>query len=169
LRIARSSAVKARTQAANQIRDLITTGPDDLRDRLRGQSTIQRVEACARLRITDRLSISEQATRTALRTLARRHKALTIEVNDLTERIDKLVTVSAPTLTSLRESAPTSLPSCSSQQATTPTESATKPPSLHSAEHHRWMPPQANSNATVSTVEETDKPTTPSGGSPWSG
>ena len=34
LRIARRSAVKASTQASNQIRDLIVTAPDELRDRL---------------------------------------------------------------------------------------------------------------------------------------
>lgn len=102
LSMARSSAVKARTQAANQIRDLIITGPDGLRDRLRGLSTLQRVDTCARLRITDRCSMSEAATRTALRTLARRHKTLTSEVDDLTERINQLVTATAPTLTALK-------------------------------------------------------------------
>lgn len=102
LSIARSSAIKARTQAANQIRDLIITGPDNLRDRFRGLSTRQRIDTCARLRATDRFSISEAATQIALRTLARRHKALTSEVNDLTDRINQLVTVTAPTLTSLK-------------------------------------------------------------------
>jgi transposase len=40
LRITRSSAVKARTQAANQIRDLIRTGPTHLRDRLEPLTTV---------------------------------------------------------------------------------------------------------------------------------
>lgn len=39
LHVARSSAVKARTQAVNQIRGLITTGPEDLREAIRGLGT----------------------------------------------------------------------------------------------------------------------------------
>jgi transposase len=51
LRLARRSAIKARTQAANQIRDLIVTAPDQLRCRLRALSTDKRVAACARFRL----------------------------------------------------------------------------------------------------------------------
>jgi transposase len=50
LRIARTGAVKSRTAAYNQLRDLIITAPDRLRETLRGK-TLQRVAAeCARLR-----------------------------------------------------------------------------------------------------------------------
>lgn len=50
LRVARRSAVKASTQASNQIRDLIVTAPDVVRDRLVELNTAARVETCARLR-----------------------------------------------------------------------------------------------------------------------
>lgn len=102
LRIARSSAVKARTQAANQIRDLIRTAPDHLRDRLHPMTTSQRVEVCARLRISDHQTVSEQAVRASLRLLARRHQALTAESSELSRRIDALVTATAPTLCSIK-------------------------------------------------------------------
>lgn len=102
LRIARSSAVKARTQAANQIRDLIRTGGEDLRDRLHPMTTSQRVEASARLRVTDRHTTAEAAHRTALRILARRHQSLTTEIKQLTIQLDQLVTNTAPTLCSLK-------------------------------------------------------------------
>ena len=39
LRTARRSAVKARSQAANQLKSLLVTAPEELRDRLRGLST----------------------------------------------------------------------------------------------------------------------------------
>jgi hypothetical protein len=39
LRVARSSAVKARSQATNQIKSLIVTGPPQLREQLRDQPT----------------------------------------------------------------------------------------------------------------------------------
>jgi transposase len=42
LRIARTSAVKSRTAAYNQLKDLIITAPDTLRETLRGK-TLQRV------------------------------------------------------------------------------------------------------------------------------
>jgi transposase len=102
LRIARSSAVKARTQAANQIRDLIRTAPDDLRDVLNPLTTRQRVEACSRLRTSDKQTVASRATRTALRLLARRHLALTTEIDELTRQLEQLVTTTAPTLCSLK-------------------------------------------------------------------
>ena len=48
--MARRSAVKARTQAANQIRDLIVSAPEGLRDKLGHLSTEHRVAACAWMR-----------------------------------------------------------------------------------------------------------------------
>ena len=50
LRAARRSAVKARTQAANQLRGVRVTAPEALRRRLRGLSTKELVAAAARFR-----------------------------------------------------------------------------------------------------------------------
>ena len=47
LSVARRSAVKARTVAANQIDGLAVTAPEHLKDRLRGLNTARTVEACA--------------------------------------------------------------------------------------------------------------------------
>lgn len=102
LQIARSSAIKARSQAANQIRDLICTGPDDLKDRLFRLGTKQLVDACTRLRITTHHNQTETAIRTALRSLAKRHQSLTNEINDFTRQLETLTTTTAPTLTSLK-------------------------------------------------------------------
>ncbi len=71
LRIARRSAVKALTQASNQIRDLIVTAPDGLRDRLVDLSTPARIEVCARMRSGAPTEVGE-ATKRSLRCLARR-------------------------------------------------------------------------------------------------
>ena len=43
LQVTRRSAIKARTQAANQIHDLIVTAPDELRVQLKGLSSVRRV------------------------------------------------------------------------------------------------------------------------------
>jgi transposase len=48
LRVARRSAMKARTQAANQLRSLVVTAPDSMRQRLRGLPLGRLAEAAAR-------------------------------------------------------------------------------------------------------------------------
>ena len=48
LRAARRSAIKAKTQAANQLQGLRVTAPEDLRHRLRGLSTKELVSVAAR-------------------------------------------------------------------------------------------------------------------------
>jgi transposase len=50
LRVTRRGAVKARTQAINQLRALIVTAPEDLRERLAGQSATALTGLCAQLR-----------------------------------------------------------------------------------------------------------------------
>jgi len=100
LRIARSTAIKARTQASNALKALVVTAPEELRASLRGLSTIKLVRACARLRpgqLDDPLS----ATKMALRTLARRHEALEAEVKALDAAVRPLVTKAAPELVAL--------------------------------------------------------------------
>ncbi|MCY4517038.1 MAG: IS110 family transposase [Acidimicrobiaceae bacterium] len=79
LRVARRSAIKARTQAANQIRDLIVTAPDRLRSRLRGLDTDQRVAVCSRFR-TGETTDPGEATKLAVGSLARRHLELSAEI-----------------------------------------------------------------------------------------
>jgi transposase len=53
LRAARRSAMKARTQATNQLQGLRVTAPDELLDRLRGLSTKELVSVAARFRLAD--------------------------------------------------------------------------------------------------------------------
>ncbi len=101
LRVARRSAMKARTQAANQIRDLIVTAPDDLRERLRGLDTDGRVEVCARFRVGVVLDPVE-ATKRTLRCLARRHQALTVELAELDDAIGQLCATENPALLAAR-------------------------------------------------------------------
>jgi transposase len=50
LRSARQSAVKSRSQAANQLKALLVTAPEDLRHRLRELPTKELVVTCARFR-----------------------------------------------------------------------------------------------------------------------
>jgi transposase len=49
LRVARASAIKARTQAINALKTLRVTAPEELREQLRGRSTVRLVKTAAAL------------------------------------------------------------------------------------------------------------------------
>jgi transposase len=103
LRSARQSAVKARTQAANQLKlkALLVTAPEDLRHRLRELPTKDLVDTCARFRPGSDLDEVHTATRFALRSVARRYQHLSEEIAELDEQLDRLVAKAAPELTAL--------------------------------------------------------------------
>ena len=98
LRVARTSAVKARTQALNQARQLIVTGPDVLRARLAGLTKTTLGPACAGLRPGPDRSDPETATKTALRSLGRRIATLTAEITALDTDLTALTKQAAPQL-----------------------------------------------------------------------
>jgi transposase len=101
LRSARQSAVKARSQAANQLQSFTVTAPEELRHRLRGLSTKELVAAAARFRPGNDPEDVEAATRFAMRSVARRHRALSEEIAELDAHLHRLVTEGAPGLISL--------------------------------------------------------------------
>ncbi len=101
LRAARRSAVKNRTQAANQIRGVRVTAPESLRHRLRGLSTKELVAVAARFRLADDPEDVEAATKLALRSIARRYRHLSEEIAKLDVQLGRLVAETAPELTSL--------------------------------------------------------------------
>jgi transposase len=100
LRSARRSAVKARSQAANQLQALVVTAPEALRDRLRRLRTKELVATCARFRLGGDLDDVRTATRFALRSVARRHEALSVEIAELDAQLERLVAEVAPGLIS---------------------------------------------------------------------
>lgn len=108
LRVGRHSAVKARAVAVTQLKAVITTAPDDLRDELRHLNGAALINRCARLRCTrrpttttstpGRLDNITAATKRTLASLARRVGDLTNEINDFDNDLAQLVTETAPTL-----------------------------------------------------------------------
>jgi transposase len=101
LRAARRSAMKARTQAANQLQALRVTAPEQLRNRLRGLSTKELVRMAARFRLAGDLSDVPAATKFALRSVARRYEMLSEEIAELDAHLGRLVEQAAPELVSL--------------------------------------------------------------------
>jgi transposase len=102
LRAVRRSAVKARSQAANQLQALLVTAPETLRNRLRELSVKELVAVAARFRPGSLDAAEVQtATKFALRSVARRYQRLSEEIAELDERLDQLVAEAAPELISL--------------------------------------------------------------------
>jgi transposase len=94
----RAGAVKARSAALNELRALLVTASAGLRDQLRGHSTGALVDACLRLRPTPDLADHDQATKYALRSLARRYRALGEEITALDAQLRPLLTHACPQL-----------------------------------------------------------------------
>jgi transposase len=102
LHVARRSALKARTQAANQLRALLVTAPEELKAELRGLSTAKLVTTAARFRPGGFPKDLRAATKLAMRSVARRHRRLSEEIAELEEQIAWLVSEAVPALASLR-------------------------------------------------------------------
>lgn len=103
LRVARRSAVAQRADVQRQIKAFLVTAPDSLRADLRGLGDRQLIRVCAGLR-PDRRRAGDPLTavRIALRSLARRHQGLSMEIADLDELLAPLVADIDPGLLALK-------------------------------------------------------------------
>lgn len=97
LRLARRSAMKGRSQAANQIHCLVVNAPGDLRERLEPLDLVDLVEVCARFRCSG-IDTPFSTAKTTLRLLSRRWLALTVEIEALDGDIDALCVKTNPAL-----------------------------------------------------------------------
>jgi transposase len=100
LRVARASAVKARSQAANALRALLVTAPAELREQLGGLPADRLAQAAARLR-PGPIVTTTAATKLALRLLGERYRALGAELVAVDAELDRLTAQAAPALRQL--------------------------------------------------------------------
>jgi transposase len=100
LRVARQTAVKARTQAINAIKALLVTAPSELREQLAGLTTTRLIRQAAALD-PGTLATPTAATMLALSGLARRCQHLDAEISLLTSRLDQLTATATPKLRQL--------------------------------------------------------------------
>jgi transposase len=98
LTVARRSAVKAQVQTGNQMKDIIVTAPEQIRDQLSDKSTRQRVKICAAWRPTSTIGDPTSAARYTLWTLARRWQTLNAEIKELNKARRPLIHATVPTL-----------------------------------------------------------------------
>jgi transposase len=98
LLLARRSAVDARRQALLQLRSVVVTAPEHLREELRRLSVTRLIRRCSRFRRSRSRTPDELAIVLALRSLARRIEAATEEANELELEIVGHVRVLVPEL-----------------------------------------------------------------------
>jgi transposase len=98
LLLARRGAVDVRRQAIVQLRSVIVTAPEQLRNELRELPQQRLIERCSRLRRSNSRTPDELAATVVLRTLAQRARAATLEAAELEAEILGHVRALAPTL-----------------------------------------------------------------------
>ena len=100
-KLAKDSAVKARTQAINQLKAVLVIADPALRERLSSLGNAELFRTCARLGPPggggDEDAVT-QATYLTLRMLAERIEQLTGQINELNQRLTELVEHHAPQL-----------------------------------------------------------------------
>jgi transposase len=97
LRIARQTAIKARSQAMIQMRAIIVSAPDALRAELSALKARQLLARLAASRPGEGRD-PETVCRRVLRSIARRHRSLDSEIRELERELGDLVTLAAPRL-----------------------------------------------------------------------
>jgi transposase len=102
LQVARRSAMRARTQAANQVHALVVTAPAALREQLRPLSLARRVATAAAFRGAGHPATPTAAAKLALRSVARRYRQLSAEIQALDGHLACLVGQVAPQLVAVK-------------------------------------------------------------------
>ncbi|MHA0289309.1 IS110 family RNA-guided transposase [Mycobacterium sp. C3-094] len=99
LLVARRGAIKARTAAINQIKDLLVTAPAELRERYRRYpTTLRLIDALARCRPTAHEDPTAVSVLIACKALAQRIEFLERQDRDLAAELDSLTTALNPAL-----------------------------------------------------------------------
>ena len=96
--VTRAGVVRARTAAINELKALVLTAPDDLRQELRHLTTRALVKRCAALRDSPKRSVAERCARNTMRSIARRIGHLTDEIAVHDAAMKQLVDDAAPQL-----------------------------------------------------------------------
>ena len=100
LKCTKDSAVKARTQAVDQMKALVVTAPAALRETLDGLTTTALAAWCKSFR-PGRLKDPAAAAKYTLRSLTCRYLQLDREIRDLRSELERLTRMAAPALVSI--------------------------------------------------------------------
>lgn len=98
LRVARTSAVRARAKAVTALKSLIVTAPDELREHLTDLHKSDLLYACRILTVPEIPATPIDAVKTAIKSLAVRCRELDAETERLGRQIDTITAAAAPKL-----------------------------------------------------------------------
>ncbi|GAA3404550.1 IS110 family transposase [Pseudarthrobacter polychromogenes] len=101
LRASRSSAMKARTAAINQIKDLLVSSPEVIREKYRGMVTAAMIAAMSRARPAGHHADPVHVTAWTLKKLACRYQSLTEEITEADSALKEILDAYAPLLCDL--------------------------------------------------------------------
>ena len=101
LRTARNSAVKAHSITQTQIRSILVTAPNELREKYRGHALAQHIIAMAGTRPAGPTADPVTATALTLRRLARRYQFLGEEISACDAELAAIIQMFAPQLTQI--------------------------------------------------------------------
>jgi len=96
--VTRAGVVRARTAAINELKALVLTAPDDLRQELRRLTTKALVKRCASFRDSPQRPIAQRCSRNTMRSIARRIGHLTDEIAVHDAAMKQLIDEAAPQL-----------------------------------------------------------------------
>ena len=96
LQVVRRSAMRDRTQAANQIHNLVLTAPAELRVELSDSNVARLATAVLAIDEPAQIVCARTGTVAALRHLVRRWQALTAEIKQLDKSLTSLIATTAP-------------------------------------------------------------------------
>ena len=168
LKGAKDSAIKARTQAVNQMKALVVTAPAELRETLAGLTTIALITRCKSFR-PGRLDDPKAAAKYTLRSLACRHRRLNEEVQELEIELERLTKAAAPALVNAFGIGPDTASSLLIAAGSNLTVSAPRLPLLRCAESIQYLLHPARPTGIGSTAVATARPTRRFIASLWSG
>jgi len=98
LRAERSSAMRAKVAAINQIKSVLVAAPEAIRAKYRGLANPALIAALERSRPSRNPSDPDEATARTLRRIAARHRYLEEEIADIDAELDEEVSIHAPHL-----------------------------------------------------------------------
>jgi hypothetical protein len=141
LRVARQTAVKARTQAINAIKALLVNAPAELREQLDGLPTTRLVRQAATLD-PGQVATPTAACMRAVRSLAERYQQLGAEIQLLTSELDRLTLQHAPALRSVLGIGPEVAAELLVWAGDNPARLVRRPHPRRWAAPPRWRPPR---------------------------
>jgi transposase len=100
LRLVKLSAQRSRTATLNQMRSIVSTAPEELREQFRGLTVYRLIERAVALRPAGRTDVLG-STKIALRQLGRRAQALGVEIDEMKTLLEPMVSATAPELLQL--------------------------------------------------------------------